>query len=70
MIPVKTSSVFKSRWWALLWAAGFIWFAMDVASSQPQSSNTSVNAEQPTDAAGTPISSDDQNSVNAALSVF
>lgn len=31
MIPMKTSSVFKSRWFALIWAAGFLWFAYDVA---------------------------------------
>ena len=36
MIPMRTSSVFKSRWMALLWAAGIIWFADDVADSQPQ----------------------------------
>ena len=36
MIPMRTSSVFKSRWMALIWAAGIIWFAYDTASSQPQ----------------------------------
>lgn len=33
MLPIKHSSIFKSRWTALLWAAGIIWFALDVASS-------------------------------------
>ena len=32
MIPMRTSSVFKSRWMALLWAAGIIWFAYDFAA--------------------------------------
>lgn len=32
MLPIKHSSIFKSRWIALLWAAGIIWFALDVAS--------------------------------------
>src|SRR5581483_2480385 len=36
MIPMKTSTVFKNRWMALLWAAGIIWFAYDYANSQPQ----------------------------------
>ena len=67
MIPVKTSSVFKSRWMALLWAAGIIWFAYDTASSQAQDTNTSANAEQATDASGAPVTSDDMNSAAAAL---
>ena len=31
---------------ALLWAAGIIWFAMDVAGSEPQDSNASVNSDE------------------------
>lgn len=54
MVPMRTSSVFKSRWMALLWAAGIIWFVMDVAGSQPQDANSSVN-------------SDDANAAAAAL---
>ena len=33
MIPMRTSTIFKSKWMALIWAAGIIWFAYDVASS-------------------------------------
>lgn len=63
MIPMKTSTVFKNRWMALLWAAGIIWFAYDYANSQPQKadSNASANSEQATDVTGAPITSDDQN---------
>ena len=32
MIPIKHSAIFKSRWMALLWAAGIIWFAYDFAA--------------------------------------
>jgi hypothetical protein len=64
MVPMKTSSVFKSRWMALLWAAGIIWFAYDFAGSQPQDVNASANAEQ-TDATGTALSSDDTNKLAA-----
>ncbi len=32
MIPMRTKSIFKSRWLALLWAAGTLWFALDVSS--------------------------------------
>lgn len=34
MLPMRTSSIFKSRWMALLWSAGIIWMAIDVAGSQ------------------------------------
>lgn len=33
MIPMKHSTIFKSRWMALLWAAGILWIVYDVASS-------------------------------------
>ena len=69
MIPVKTSSVFKSRWMALLWAAGIIWFAYDVAGSQPHDSNTSANSEA-TDATGAALSNADVNKLAQELNSF
>ena len=33
MVPMRTSSIFKSRWMALIWAAGIIWLALDVAGA-------------------------------------
>jgi hypothetical protein len=60
MIPMKTSTIFKSRWFALVWAAGIIWVAYDVAGSSPQDSNTSANADQPTDVTGAPVTPDDE----------
>ena len=70
MIPMKTSSVFKSRWMALLWAAGIIWFAYDFAGSQPQDTNSSANAEEQTDATGAPVTTDDQNRLSGELNSF
>jgi hypothetical protein len=70
MIPMRTSTVFKNRWMALLWAAGIIWLAYDFAGSQPQEANASANAEQPTDATGAPISAEDQQRLAAALNSF
>ena len=46
MFPMKSSLIFKSRWMALLWAAGIIWFAYDFASSTAPDDNASVNSEQ------------------------
>ena len=70
MIPVRTSSVFKNRWMALLWAAGIIWFAYDFAGSQPAATNASDNAEQPTDPSGTPVTSDDTKKLAQELNSF
>jgi hypothetical protein len=47
MIPMRASTVFKNRWWALLWAAGIIWFAYDFAGAAPQDDgNNSAAADQ------------------------
>ena len=70
MIPMKTSSVFKSRWMALIWAAGIIWFAYDFAGSQPQSAQNGDNAEQATDATGAPITPEEQNKAEEILRNF
>lgn len=70
MIPMKTSSVFKSRWMALIWAAGIIWFAYDFAGSQPQPAQNGDNAEQATDAAGEPITPEEQNKAEEILRNF
>lgn len=35
MLPIKHSTIFKSRWWALLWAAGIIWTAVEFVGTQP-----------------------------------
>ena len=69
MIPMRTSSVFKSRWMALIWAAGILWFAWDFAGSEPQAAN-STNADQPTDATGAPVTTDDQNKLADAINSF
>jgi len=64
MIPMRTSTIFKSRWMALIWAAGILWFAYDFAGSEPQG-KSDTNAT--TDASGAPVSADDQNKVAQAL---
>jgi hypothetical protein len=66
MIPMRTSTVFKSRWMALIWAAGILWFAYDFAAPSDDASNT-TNVEQPTDASGAPVTSDDANNMRDAL---
>ena len=46
MFPMRMSSVFKSRWWAVIWAAGIIWFAYDFAGSAPQDDNSATESNQ------------------------
>lgn len=67
---MKTSSVFKSRWWALLWSAGIIWFAYDVAESAPKGGGNEVNAEQATDITGAPITPENEARLKEALKKF
>ncbi len=64
---MKTSSIFKSRWMALLWAAGILWLAWDVASSAPDTTNNSENAEAPTDATGSAINPEDEKKLEQAI---
>ncbi|SFR77135.1 hypothetical protein [Sphingomonas jatrophae] len=53
MIPVRTRSIFRSRWVALLWSAGIVWFAVDVANDQKPDApaNAAVNASNAADEA-------------------
>jgi hypothetical protein len=57
MIPMKHSSIFRSRWMALIWAAGIVWFALQVAGpSAPAGNSTEAQA---TDVTGAPIKDKD-----------
>lgn len=71
MIPMRHSSIFKSRWMALLWAAGIIWFAYDTATSAPsaksEKASASENTDQPTDATGAPITPEDEKKFAAII---
>lgn len=42
MVPMRHSTIFKSRWMALLWAAGILWLAYDFAGSAGQDDNASA----------------------------
>jgi hypothetical protein len=69
MIPMRTSSVFRSRWLALLWAAGFLWLALDVAGGASAPSNSAVDEAGAglTDETGQPVTSEDSEKVAKAL---
>jgi hypothetical protein len=67
MIPMRHSSIFKSRWMALVWAAGIIWFAYDFASPSDQGMNTGDNGIEITDASGAPVSPDEAKQLEEAV---
>ncbi len=37
MLPIRHKTIFKNRWWALLWAGGIVWSAVEFAGGQPHS---------------------------------
>ncbi|HWL47842.1 MAG TPA: hypothetical protein VNQ31_09030 [Sphingomonadaceae bacterium] len=49
MFPFRHSSLFRSRWIALLWAAGIVWWAIDVAGkpADPPADQPAANADSP-----------------------
>jgi hypothetical protein len=56
------SKIFRSRWSALIWAAGVIWTAYDVAEANaPPAHPADAHQPQarPTDATGTAVSDQD-----------
>jgi hypothetical protein len=55
MFPFRYSSIFKSRWMALLWAAGIIWWAVDIAGTSPASDQNNADQAAQTDAVGQPV---------------
>ena len=55
MIPMRTSSIFKSRWMALIWSAGIVWLAVSVAGPDDSAGNNAAKADQPTDITGARI---------------
>jgi hypothetical protein len=44
MYPFRYSTIFRSRWMALLWAAGILWTAYDYAA--PDSNAAAGNNQQ------------------------
>ena len=67
MIPMRTSSIFKSRWMALLWAAGIIWFAYDFVGPKDDTANADGNQVQITDATGAPVSPEEAKKLEEAV---
>ena len=65
MIPMRMSTVFRNRWWALLWAAGILYAAWDVAGGAPDGDDG--NNSVATDASGAPVTIDDEQRLAQAI---
>lgn len=66
MIPMRHSTIFKSRWMALLWAAGILWIAYDFAAPS-ESESSAANAA---DGTGQPINAEDAAQVGEVLNAL
>ena len=44
MLPISGKKIFSSRWWALLFAAGVCWTAVDVADTSDPGNAVDANA--------------------------
>ena len=67
LIPMRTSSILKSRWMALLWAAGVIWFAYDFTGPNDGAADRTDNQVQITDVTGAPVSPDEAKNLEEAV---
>jgi hypothetical protein len=62
MFPFRYSTIFRSRWMALLWAAGICWMAYDFAAPDDKTdANGQVNSSD------MPINSADVAAIQAQL---
>ncbi len=55
---MPSSKIFRNRWAALLWAAGILWTAYDVAGAAPASKAASTNQAAPADTDATGVAVD------------
>lgn len=53
------AKLFRSRWAALLWAAGMLWTAVEVAGVSPATPPDNATQATDTDATGMPVDSKD-----------
>lgn len=71
MFPMRYSSIFKSRWWALVWGAGILWTAYDFASAQPQAPvENNAATEAQTDGSGAQVTPEQAQQLNDAINAF
>jgi hypothetical protein len=64
MIPMRHSTIFRSRWMALIWAAGILWFAMEVAVPSATTDSPDNEDQAAANAAAEQLSPEQQDALN------
>lgn len=59
MLPRRPAALFRSRWAALLWAAGVLWTAVSVVGVGGSKPRAAASQENAVDAQGEPIDNAD-----------
>ena len=68
MFPVRHRAIFRNRYWALLWAAGILWFAYDVASASGADDGSGNNQQvAATDVTGAPVTQQDIEALQSVI---
>ena len=45
MLPISGKKIFSNRWWALIFAAGICWTAVDFADTSDTGNSVDANAD-------------------------
>jgi hypothetical protein len=69
MLPIRHRSIFRSRYMALLWAAGIIWLAYDVAGGS-ESDAGGNNQVATTDVTGAPVTQQDIDTLKSVMNAM
>jgi hypothetical protein len=64
MFPFRYSTIFRSRWMALLWGAGICWMAYDFAAPDGK---TDANGQTIGNSSDMPLNSSDVAAIQAQL---
>jgi hypothetical protein len=63
MLPFRYSTLFRNRWFAVLWGAGICYMAVEIVGQEPQVASTEVG--QGTDITGSPVSKESLDALEA-----
>jgi hypothetical protein len=73
MCAMVSSKIFRSRWSALIWSAGILWTAYDVASgatqgqAKPSAASQNADVANEVDAMGSGYTQADLNTIASAI---
>ena len=56
MFPFRYSSLFRNRWFAILWAVAICYMAVEIVGVAPEEGAGNASTEQVTDITGSPVS--------------